>query len=267
LLITFVPVPLGRRSRRMAGPRRIDSLYIRLEKSLAPRTVHHVHTVLKACLKAAVRKGLPTSNPADRAEAPSPGETDVGMVLDAEQLGELMRGFRRSSLYPIVAIAGFTGARRGEILGLRWTDLDANAKTLRVERAIEDTKAYGRVLKEPKTARGRRTIQIDDALPKRLLAERERYLRVMAGVPDGTDVDLSLVKLPDDALMFPAPPGPGESICATSTPSPGVSFVRRANSASASSGSMIGVAATKRSCSTKGCRSMLWPRGAATIRQ
>jgi integrase len=46
---------------------------------------------------------------------------------------------------------------------------------------------------------------------KLLLAERERHLRVMAGVPDGTDVDLSLVKLPDDALMFPAPPRSGES--------------------------------------------------------
>jgi integrase len=67
-------------------------------------------------------------------------------------------------LYPIVAIACFTGARRGEILALRWTDLDANAKTLRIERAIEETKAYGRVLKEPKTPRGRRTIHIDDVM-------------------------------------------------------------------------------------------------------
>ena len=36
-----------------------------------------------------------------------------------------------------------------------------------------------------------------------LVAERERYLRIVAGVPDGTEVDLSLVKLPPDALMFP----------------------------------------------------------------
>jgi integrase len=52
----------------------IDDLYIALEQRLAPRTVHHVHTVLKACLNVAVRKGLIGSNPAAKAEAPSPGE-------------------------------------------------------------------------------------------------------------------------------------------------------------------------------------------------
>src|SRR5262249_49745270 len=49
----------------------------------------------------------------------------------------------------------------------------------------------------------KRTITIDADLVALLVAEREKYLRMVAGVPDGTAVDLSLVPLPDGALMFP----------------------------------------------------------------
>jgi integrase len=148
-------------------------------------------------------------------KVPSPGEADHGQVLDAEQLGELVKGFRGSTLYPIVAVAAFTGARRNEILALRWTDLDPAAKALRIERAIEETNAAGRVLKDPKTPRGKRTIQIDDDLLTLLLAEREKHLRIKASVPDGAAIDLSLVRLPSDGLMFPSPPTAGEDFSFT----------------------------------------------------
>jgi integrase len=211
LLKLYIVPTLGNRPLQKLAATEIDNLYVALEKNLAPRTVLHAHTVLKACLNAALRKGLVTSNPASLAEAPVAGETDAGMVLDEEQLGALVRGFRGSSLYLIVATACFTGARRNEILGLRWFDLDASNKTLRIARAVEETKAFGRCLKEPKTARGKRTIQIDDDLIKLLVAERERHLRVAAGVPDQTtEVDLSLVKLLENALIFPAPAAAGE---------------------------------------------------------
>jgi integrase len=108
-------------------------------------------------------------------------------------------------LFPIVAVAAYTGARRGEILALRWSDFDATAKTLRIERALEDTASQGIRIKGPKTERGKRTIAIDDGLVGLLSVEREKYLRLFAGVPDGTDADLSLVKLPDAALIFPSP--------------------------------------------------------------
>jgi integrase len=207
LLNLYVKPKLGDMRLQQLVSTSLDDLYVELEQTLAARTVRHVHVTLKACLAAAVRKGLITSNPADRAEAPSPGESDAAQVLDAEQLIKLVQGFRSSALYPIVALAAFTGARRNEILGLQWTDLDAEKKTLRIERAIEETKAFGRTLKEPKTSRGRRTIQIDDALIALLLAHREKHLRVAAGVPDDAAVDLSLVKLPEGALMFPSTAG------------------------------------------------------------
>ena len=126
--------------------------------------------------------------------------------MDADQLRTLVHGFKASVLFPIVAVAAFTGARRGEILALRWQDFDPSAKTLRIERAVEETEEHGLQIKGPKTERGKRTIEIDDDLVALLLAERERHLRIVAGVPDGATVDLSFVKLPPDALVFPCPP-------------------------------------------------------------
>jgi integrase len=165
--------------------------------------------VFGACLNAAVRKDLLVVSPVSKAEAPVPGESDAGQVLDQDQLTTLLNGFRGSVLYPIVAVAAFTGARRNEILALRWADFDPARPTLTIACSLEETKAHGRRFKEPKTRRGCRTIAIDAGLVALLSAEREKYLRRMAGVAAGAAVDLSLVKLPDGALIFPSP---GEDI-------------------------------------------------------
>jgi len=212
LLKHHVIPTLGSRPLQKISGADISSLYADLEGKIAPRTALHVHSVFGACLNAAVRTGNLAVTPMARVmNIPSPGDDEIGTVLDADELATLVRGFRGSVLFPIVALAAFTGARRNEILALRWSDLDVDASTLRIERAIEETTAHGRTLKGPKTARGKRTIQIDRDLLELLVAERERYLRIKAGVPDGAAVDLSLVKLPDDALIFPAPPAAGES--------------------------------------------------------
>jgi integrase len=126
-------------------------------------------------------------------------------------------------LFPIVAVAAWTGARRGEILALRWSDLDERALEQvgrRTLERLEQTKEQRITLKEPKTARGKRTFKIDDDLLALLLAEREKHLRFVAGIPDRAPVDLSLVKLPEEALMFPNQPGPGEPLSLTKPRNP-----------------------------------------------
>ncbi len=92
---------------------------------------------------------------------------------------------------------------------MRWTDLDIEKKILKVERAWEPTKKHGMRLKPPKTARGLRTIDLDDGTIALIIAQKELHQRIKAGVPDGAEVNLSLVKLPADALMFPAIPAAG----------------------------------------------------------
>jgi len=232
LLRIHVLPAVGNRPLQQLQPSDIDALYTTLADKVAARTAHHVHTVLGACLGAAVRTGKIASNPMLRlVKVPSPGEADHGKVLEEEELRALLQGFKRSALFAIVAVAAFTGARRNETLALQWEDFDASAKTLRIERAIEETDARGLQIKGPKTERGKRTITLDDDLTALLVTERERHLRIAAGIPDGTSVDLSLVKLPAGALIFPNSPAPGESFSFTKLRNPRNTtkeFVRKA---------------------------------------
>jgi integrase len=221
LLRGHVIPTLGDRPLQKLQSTEIDALYTRLAEKISARTAHHIHNVLGSCLRTAVRTRKLSRNPmSDVIKVPSPGEADHGIALDADQLRTLVHGFKQSVLFPIVAVAAFTGARRGEILALRWEDFDPNAKTLRIERAVEETIEHGLQIKGPKTERGKRTIEIDSDLVALLVAERDRYLRMVAGVPDGAAVDLSLVKLPADALMFPCPPALGGSFSFTKLRSP-----------------------------------------------
>jgi integrase len=129
---------LGSRSLQQLQAIEIDALYAGLTSKLKARTAHHVHTVFNACLVTAERKGLVAANPMARVKKlPSPGESDHGVALDADELRRLLEGFLGSTLYGIVSVTAFTRARRNEILALRWTDFDAAEKTLRIERAFE----------------------------------------------------------------------------------------------------------------------------------
>lgn len=182
----------------------IDRWHETLAGTMAPNTHYMAHSVFAACLSAAKRKGLLLVSPMERCEKiPSPVEADHGLVLDNDQIAALVQSFKGNTLHPIVALAAYTGARRNELLALRWGDLDPVAKTLRIERSLEQLGGESR-FKDPKRAKHKRTIQIDDALVQLLLSVRESHQRLVAGVPSGVAVDLSLIKLPAEALMFPS---------------------------------------------------------------
>jgi hypothetical protein len=120
------------------------------------------------------------------------------------ELGQLVKGFEGRSLYPIVAVAAYAGMRRNEILALRWdADIDLDRAMISVTRNVEETDKYGRRIITPKAKNSIREFQIDASLVALLRQEREKALRIVAGVPADAAVDLSLVKLPMDALAFP----------------------------------------------------------------
>jgi integrase len=210
-----------------------SALYRSLEDKIAPMTQHHVHTVFSSCLSTAVRKGLLRTSPMMRIDqVPSKGEADHGIALSETELGTLVDGFKASpALYPVVALAAATGCRRNELLALRWTDLDVTKRTLRIERALDFTKKFGIKFKVPKTERGKRTIELDDGAVTMLLKEKERHLRVKAGVADNAGVSLSLTRLPADALMFPGAPAGTKDFSFTASRNPRnftKEFLRRA---------------------------------------
>jgi len=213
LLRVHVKPKLGDKILQKLKATEIDELYGELEQRLAPMTVNHVHRCFNSSLSTAERKGMLASNPMTRIEQlPSAGESDHGLALDEPDLKTLVNGFKPSAtMYVPVAVDAATGVRRNELLALRWLDFDPQAKTLKIERALEVTKKFGVRFKVPKTWRGKRTIALDDGTVTMLLAEREKLQRLLAGIPNGAAVDLGLVRLPDDALIFPASPAPGES--------------------------------------------------------
>jgi integrase len=238
-ILTMHVVPmLGETALQKITAGDVDKLYSGLK--LAASTAQFLHTVLKGCFKSAVKKKLRSDNPVANAEKPS-GEAQrdegdeesgdleqhEGPVLDEEELGKLVQNFRSHSLYPIVAMAAFTGMRRNEMLALRWVDIDLDAGMVSVSRNVEVTKAHGTRIVTPKSKRGRRQFQIGVSLVELLRKERERALRLTAGIPDGSEaIDLSLIRLPKGALVFPAI---GFDLTAIRCPS-GVttSFIKRA---------------------------------------
>jgi len=170
-------------------------------------TMGLVHIVVKSCFRTAVKKKLLAANPVEDAERPSAEDEEAGTVMEEEELEKLVKAFEGHSLYPIVATAAYTGARRSEILALRWQDIDLDRRTILITRSIERVKVDDRMVrrvKGPKKAKHARTIQIDAGLAALLRREKDKHLRLVAGVPDGAPVDLSLVKLPEEALAFPA---------------------------------------------------------------
>jgi integrase len=202
-LLRHVLPALGARPLQQLQSTEIDELYSHLATTMTAPTLRYVHIVLGSCLAAAARTGKISVNPMTQlVTVPANKIEQRATVLEPEQLRALVQGFKGSSLFLIVAVAAYTGARRGEILALQWSDLDVTAKTLRIERSVDETRELGLRLKDPKSERGKRTIAIDAELVASLVAERDRHLRLVAGVSESAPVDLSLVKLPAGALMF-----------------------------------------------------------------
>jgi integrase len=204
LLASYVLPTLGSCPIQKLTPTQIDHVYIELEQRLSSATVRHVHTALKACLATAVRKGTLASNPAGRADAPRKVDPEVGRALSVEEVTQLLAGFAGTIYHPIVATAVMTGARLSEILALPWNAVNFAANTITISRAIERTREFGTVIKEPKSWRGKRTISIDPTLTAILKAQHMQHLRLRAGVSEQTVVSLGAVRLPSEALVFPA---------------------------------------------------------------
>ena len=204
LLASYVFPTLGDRPIQKLTPTEIDHLYIALETKLSAATVRHVHTALKACLATAVRKGVLVNNPAGRADAPRKIDPEIGRALSVEGVTRLLAGFAGTVYHSIVATAVMTGARLSELLALRWSDVNFTAHTITISRAIERTKEFGTVVKEPKSWRGKRTIGIDPALTAILKAQHTQHLRLRAGVWERAVVSLGAVRLPAEALVFPS---------------------------------------------------------------
>ncbi len=166
---------------------------------LSPRTVSAVHKILHRVLGHAQQWGIVAQNVASVVDPPKVTASEIE-ILSAEQAGTVLRTLRGAAMYPIIMVALSTGMRRGEILALRWRDVDLDRATIRVERSLEET-GMGKNLrfKEPKTRHGRRNI----ALPSSLVAELRSHWRTQQELR----LALGRGKAAPDDLVFCTPDG------------------------------------------------------------
>lgn len=155
---------------------------------LAPRTVLHHHRVLSQALRQAVRWRVIAVNPAEDATPPAPDHVEIAILADDELL-KVLNTARPTRSYTAILLAATTGMRRGEVLGLRWRDLDlaADTATLTVNHTLEETKS-GLKLKDPKSKRSRRNITLPmvtvEALRRHKAAQAEERLQLGLGRAD-----------------------------------------------------------------------------------
>jgi integrase len=151
-----------------------------IKAGLSARTVGHAHRVLSRVLRRAVENSTLARNVAAIRKPPKVEQREVE-ILSADQIKIVLNGLADHPLHPIAVLALATGARRGELLALKWTDVDLDRGTVRIERSLEETKA-GLRIKPPKTKRGRRSVRIaSDAvavLKAHLKQQRELRLRL-----------------------------------------------------------------------------------------
>jgi integrase len=163
---------------------------------VSSRTVHHAHKLLTKALREGVRHGLVLRNVATE-ERPPKISAKLMQILAPEQVRDLPTQLAGRPIWAPAVTALFTGARRGELLALRWSDVDLDRKLIAVRAALEQTVEHGTRFKTPKTASGKRTIALPDVVVDALRAHRREQLELR--------VALGLGKAPDDALVFPSP--------------------------------------------------------------
>ena len=144
------------------------------DRGLSPRTVQYTHAVLHRALKQALRWGMVGRNVCEAVDRPQVQRKEV-QPLDARQAKKLLdtargAGDRLEALY---ILAVHTGMRPGELLGLKWEDVDLRevGASLRVNRALSGGK-----FAPPKTKRSRRRIDLGAASVAALKAHRKRQL-------------------------------------------------------------------------------------------
>jgi len=194
---TYIAPALGRVPLDALGPAAIEQLYGELldhggrgDRPLSLATIRHVHGVLHKALADAVRVELLPTNPADRVALPRHDLRDRApatvQAWTAEEARRFLRHTRDDVHGNLWAVALCTGMRRGELLGLRWRDVDLDDRLVTVTGAL--TEHRGRVQRMPTKTNRVRRLHIDDRTAAALVRERSARSPTTSATGDLADL-------------------------------------------------------------------------------
>jgi integrase len=154
----------------------IQALYTaKLQAGLKPASIRYIHAVLHCALEKAIDLRLIARNPAASARPPKIYQEEI-TPLDREQAHVLLEAAEGDRFECLYVLSLTCGLRMGESLGLKWSDIDFDAGTLRVHRQVQRVReGGGLVFSEPKNA-SRRTIDLPQRALEALRSHRKRQI-------------------------------------------------------------------------------------------
>lgn len=172
---------LGKHQLANVTPLHLQRLYSRkIEEGLSSTTVHHLHAMLHRALKQAVRWNVVPRNVADFVDAPRVEHHEI-TTLSAHQASKLLETAQGNRLEALYVTALTTGMRQGELLGLRWRDVDLERASVQIRGTMQATKE-GLQFAETKTRGSRRHVLLPsrtvDALRRHRAAQAQERLRL-----------------------------------------------------------------------------------------
>jgi integrase len=184
---------LGNISLAGLRPEHLQKYYSeRLTAGLSPMSVRHHHTLLHKALQTALEWGLLSRNVADAVKPPKVQPKEM-QIWTADEISRFLETAKQTKYYALFHLDLFTGLRRSELLGLRWKDVEPILAQLSINRSLHHLKDGSYVFRQPKTAKGKRTIALT---PASLSVLQDHYDKCK-------DIALKLgTKFNDDTLIF-----------------------------------------------------------------
>lgn len=173
-------------------------------RGLSPTTVRSARVTLRAALADALRDGRVRRNVASLVKPPEAERPEM-RSLSAGEVSRLLEATRDDAFGPLFALAVSSGLRLGELVALRWTDVDMEGRSLTVNQAAYRTDAGAYAFGKPKTARSRRTVDLPSLAMDAL--RRQKVRQAEARLAAGTAWQDTRSSVFTDSLGRPVIPG------------------------------------------------------------
>lgn len=143
---------------------------------LSATTIKHIHRTISKALNDAIRRGILYYNVASTAKTPK-AEKYKSEFLNQEQIKELLKLFKGSTVEIPVVLCALFGFRRSEVLGLKWHSIDMINRTITVSETLQQN-VGGSITAPPKTEKSYRTLPIPEAVYNMLQTHKQEQIRM-----------------------------------------------------------------------------------------